>query len=253
MPAKRRSRAQIVESLRKPLAPQPPASAARTAAVQRVRHVGQAARAQVSANVSRAYRQARLSPLLRPLPVGVGTALAVGAGMALSGAGIFLLAIAVPVACLLAYGAAESAVGTAARRQAKDEIELAGAYDRLVEASARDLPESALERLARIKALLVRLLPELPQLRDSGALAGDDAFFVRQTVARYVPDALGPFLALSVEGRTRKPAGGDDAERLLNEQLDLLAQKLSALSTRADEARLETLRRNRTFLDRKLG
>ena len=102
-------------------------------------------------------------------------------------------------------------------------------------------------------AVLVRLLPELPQLRDSGALGGDDAFFVRQTVARYVPDALGPFLALSVEGRTRKPADGNDAERLLNEQLDLLVQKLARLSTLADEARVETLRRNRTFLDRKVG
>jgi hypothetical protein len=97
------------------------------------------------------------------------------------------------------------------------------------------------------------LLPDLPQLRASGALTGDDAFFVRQTVARYIPDALGPYLALSVEGRARKPADGVDPERLLNEQLDLLAQKLATLSTLADDARLDTLRRNRAFLDRRVG
>ena len=253
MVVKHRSKAQIVQSLLKPAPRRPAAGVAKTAAVRRSHQLGHGARDQVSANVARAYRQVRLKPLARPMPIGIGAALAVGATMALAGVEVFLVAIAVPVAWLLAYGAADGAVTTAARRQAREEIELADAFDRIVEASARDLPESALERLGRIKALLVRLLPDLPQLRDSGALAGDDAFFVRQTVARYVPDALGPYLALSPEGRARKSADGADPGRLLNEQLDLLAQKLAALSTLADEARLETLRRNRTFLDRKVG
>lgn len=253
MTAKPRTRAQILESLRKPTARQPVAGKAKTAAVRRLHSMGQAARDQVSTQVARTYRQARLKPLARPMPIGVGAALAVGAAMAFAGAEVFLVAIAVPAAWLLAYGAADGAATSAARRQAREEIELASAFDRLVDASARELPESARERLGRIKALLVRLLPELPQLRESGALAGDDAFFVRQTVVRYVPDALGPFLALSAEGRSRKTADGDDPVRLLDEQLDLLASKLAALSTLADKARLDTLRRNRAFLDRKVG
>jgi hypothetical protein len=93
----------------------------------------------------------------------------------------------------------------------------------------------------------------MPRLRDTGALGGDDVFFVRQAVARYVPDALKPYLALSAEGRALRTPAGDDPERMLNEQLELLTQKLAALTTRADEAQLDTLRRNRTFLDRKVG
>lgn len=245
---KARSKAQIVQSLRKPAARLPVAGKARTAAVRRMHRLGHGAREQVSANVARSYRQARLSPLARPMPIGIGAALGVGAAMALAGVEVFLVAIAVPVAWLVAYGAADSAAGSAARRQAREEIELAGAFDRVVEASARELPESALERLGRMKALLVRLLPELPDLRERGFLSGDDAFFVRQAVSRYVPDALGPYLALSPAGR----AGGDP-ERLLNDQLDVLAQKLAALARRADEAQLENLRRNKTFLDGKAG
>lgn len=252
MTAKRRSKAQIVQSLLKPASRTPP-SAARSAAVRRVHRMGHSAREQVRANATRAYRRAKLNPLAGPVPLGVGAALVVGAGMALAGAEIFLVAIAVPVACLVAYGAADGVVARAARRRARDEIELAGAFDRLVEGAARDLPDSTIEALSKMKTLLVRLLPDMPNLRDSGALTGDDVFFVRQAVARYVPDAISPYLALSAEGRARKSAAGDDPERLLNEQLELLAQKLGALAQRADEAQLETLRRNRTFLDRKVG
>jgi hypothetical protein len=253
MAAKRRTRAQIVQSLLKPAQRPAQAGTVRSAAVRRIHRMGPGARDQVSANATRAYRHAKLNPLVRPLPIGIGAALGVGAAMAVAGIEVFLVAIAVPLVCLVAFGAADSVVATAARRRAKGEIELAAAFDRLVETAARDLPESTLERLRMIKTHLVQLLPDMPSLRESGALGGDDVFFVRQAIARYVPDALSPFLALSAEARTRRSPPGEDPEHLLNGQLDLLAQKFASLATRADEAQLETLRRNRTFLDRKVG
>lgn len=253
MTTRRRSKAQIVQSLLKPTPRPSQATSARSAAVRRLHQMGAGAREQVRANAARAYRRAKLNPLVSPLPVGIGAALGVGGAMALAGAEIFVIAIAVPLACLLAYGVTDSTVTTAARRRLKDEIDLATAFDRVIEGAARDIPESTLERLRQIKALLVRLLADMPNLRDSGALGGDDIFFVRQAIARYVPDALGPYLALSAEGRARKSPSGEDPERLLNEQLDLLETKLASLTQRADDAQLETLRRNRTFLDRKVG
>jgi hypothetical protein len=215
--------------------------------------MGPGARQQVRANISRAYRRANLGPLARPLPIGIGVAAVVGLAMVVAGIEVFLVAIAVPLACLLAYGTADALIATAARRNAREEIELATAFDRVVDAATRELPASTLERLRQIKSHLVRLLPDMPRLRDTGALGGDDVFFVRQAVARYVPDALKPYLALSAEGRALRTPAGDDPERMLNEQLELLTQKLAALTTRADEAQLDTLRRNRTFLDRKVG
>jgi hypothetical protein len=249
----RRTKAQIVQSLLKPAQRRPQGGIAKSAAVRRIHKMGHGAREQVRANAARAYRRAKLNPLVSPLPIGIGAAVGVGGAMALFGMEIFLIAIAVPLACLLAYGVADSTVATAARRRVREEIDLAATFDRVVEGAAREVPESTLERLRQIKTHLVRLLADMPNLRDSGALGGDDVFFVRQAIARYVPDALGPYLALSIEGRMRKSDSGDDPERLLNEQLELLMHKLASLAKRADEAQLETLRRNRTFLDRKVG
>jgi hypothetical protein len=253
MSTKRRSKAQIVQSLLRPAQRPSQAGTTRSAAVRRIHKLGLGAREQVRANAARAYRRAKLNPLVGPLPVGIGAALGVGGAMALAGIEILAIVIAVPLACLLAYGVTDGTVTTAARRRAREEIDLAAAFDRVVEGAAREIPESTLDRLRQIKALLVRLLADMPNLRDSGALGGDDVFFVRQAIARYVPDALGPYLALSIEGRMRKSDSGDDPERLLNEQLELLMHKLASLAKRADEAQLETLRRNRTFLDRKVG
>lgn len=254
MTGKRRSRAQIVESLRKQEKPAAPAAtAARASAYRKMHAIGTSARDQVGANAARLYRQAKLPPLAQPLPVAIGAAFAAGAAMILGEFEVFVIAAAVPVICLLAYGAMSGTVGSLARGRAREELDLAAAFDRLVDSAARDLPEKALTLLKEIKAQLVRLLANLPQLRERGILTADDQFFVRQAVARYVPDAVGPYLSIPADRRVGGGVSENDPEHLLSEQLELVLQKLRALVQRADEVNLDTLRKNRTFLSRKIG
>lgn len=223
---KPRTREGIVKALLRPPQPAPLG----TSAQRRVR-LDASAEERVAASVRQSYRGT-----VRPLPAGVVCAVVAGAALALSGVELVLIAMAVPLACVAGYGVVSMAKRTAAHRSAKSELELAAAFDRLVE-SAGELPASALERLNRIKALLpVLLCAQLP---------GDDAFFVRQAVARYLPDAISPYLALPAARRMEQ-------ESLLDEQLQMVEDKLAALAGSADQARLERLKQNRTFLQRKL-
>lgn len=250
-PGKRRSREQIVSSLRQPQKPAAAPTQASTTVYRRMRAGTNSARERVGASATRSYRQRHLHPAAQPLPVGIATALFAGGLLAVAGVDLYLIAIAAPVACALAYGAAQATIGTVVRRRSRDELDLAAAFDQLVEGAARELPEATLAQLNRIKALLTGLLAELPDLRESGTLSSDDAFFVRQVVARYVPDAVTPYLAMPAAGR-RAGAPAQSAERLLDEQLAMIEEKLAALGQRAQEAQLDRLRRNRSFLERKL-
>jgi hypothetical protein len=212
--------------------------------------MGTPARVQVSASAARSYRD-RVHPLAQPLAVAVAVGIAGAAATIALEQPLYLVAVA--LLSLFAYAVAQGTIGGVARRRASTVIELAGTFDRLIESAARELPEAALARLTQIKTQLVRLLAEMPALRQSGIFAGDDEHFVRQAIARYVPDALTPYLALPAERRTRGASAEEIPERLLNEQLELLSRKLDSLVQRADEAQVERLRRNRTFLDRKIG
>ena len=247
----RRSRDQIVKSLRNPPKPEAPPAQARATLYRKVRISGASARQRVGVSAAQAYR-AHLHAFAQPMSIGVAAAIAAGGALAAAGIDLYLIAVAAPLVWLSAYGAASATIGSVARRQSRDEIELAGALDQLVESAARDLPDGTVERLGRLKALLVRLLAGLPELRRQAVLSGDDAFFVRQVVGRYVPDALAPYLALPAARRADAGASGESPERMLNEQLELIEEKLAALVQRADEAQLDRMRRNRSFLERKL-
>lgn len=215
-----RTRAGIVNALLRP--PQPaPGRQARPVRLEA------SAEERVAASVSQAYRAT-----VRPLPAGIVCAVAAGAALAWSGVDLVLVAIAVPLACVAGYGVVSMVNRTAARRSAKGELELAAAFDRLLEAAGTEVP-----RLNRIKALLPGLI--------CVQLSADDAFFVRQAVARYIPDALAPYLALPAARRAEQ-------DGLLDGQLKMIEDKLAALAESAHQAQLERLRQNRSFLERKL-
>lgn len=217
---KRRTRDGIVQSLLQPAAPASPRQPRRM-------RLDASTEQRVAASARQAYRGT-----LRPLPAGIVCAAIAGAALALTGVDLVLVAIAVPLACVAGYGVVSIVNRAAAHRGAKSELELAAAFDRLVGAVATDVP-----RLNRIKELLPGLI--------CAELSADDAFFVRQAVARYIPDALAPYLALPAARRAEQ-------EGLLDEQLGMIENKLAALAETADQAQLERLRQNRSFLERKL-
>jgi hypothetical protein len=217
---KRRTRDGIVQSLLQPAQPATPRQA------RRVR-LDASTEQRVAAGVRQAYRGA-----VQPLPAGIVCAVVAGAALAVTGADLVLVAVAVPLACVAIYAMVSAANSAAAQRGAKSELELAAAFDRLVEAAGTDAA-----RLNRIKELLPGLI--------CAQLSADDAFFVRQAVVRYIPDALAPYLALP-------PARRAEQEALLDEQLAMVEDKLAALAQAADQAQLERLKQNRAFLERKL-
>lgn len=217
---KRRTRGSIVKALLQP------AQAATPRQARPVR-LDASTEERVAASARQAYHGT-----VQPLPAGMVCAVVAGVALALTGVDLVLVAIAVPLACVAGYGAVSMVNRTAAHRSAKSELELAAAFDRLVEAAGTDVA-----RLNRIRELLPGLI--------CAPLSADDAFFVRQAVARYIPDALAPYLALPQARRAEQ-------QGLLDEQLKLVEDKLAALAQAADQAQLERLKQNRTFLERKL-
>jgi len=152
----------------------------------------------------------------------------------------------------MVYGAMSAAIGSIAQRRAKEELDLAAVFDRLVETSATSLPPATIERLEQIKLHLVRLLGELRELQDCGALSHDGVHFVRQSVLRYIPDAISPFLSLSPQRRAEHASDAPSPADILDEQLELICAKLRSLAAAADEAHVEELRRNKTFIERRI-
>src|SRR5688572_29201670 len=146
----KRSREQIIRSLRQPRQDAPPAQA-KAALARQVRVAGASARDRVGVSAAQAYRSRRLHASAQPLSIGAAGAIAAAGALVAVGVDLYLIAVAVPVACVVAYGAASAAVGSVARRQARDEIELAGAFDRLLESAARELSDAHMEKLGRLK------------------------------------------------------------------------------------------------------
>jgi hypothetical protein len=251
-PVKKRTRLQIVQSLTRPEPARAPAASTRKRSIRKHYTLGSPAREQVGSMATATFGARRLHPAARPLSVGVGAALATGTALLVSGVESFLVIAAVPLVCAVAYGTMSGVIGSIAQRQAKEELDLAGAFDRLVETSAAGLPPATIECLKQIKLHLVRLLGELRELQECGALSHDDVHFIRQSVVRYVPDAISPFMALSPERRAQDASQSPSPAGILDEQLDLICAKLQSLAASADDAHLENLQRNKTFIERRI-
>lgn len=179
-------------------------------------------------------------------------AAALGAGLWLVGLGWGSTAVGATLGYGLGLGLARAHRARRLRASWRDGLELAKQFDRLVAAWAPRLPEDALATLRELKRALAPLLPALSG--PHGTLATDDAFFIRQAIVRYIPDAVNPFLALPADQVARQLPGHDATPTdLLLGQLALLGTRLREIGERQVLAQAGALARNKRFLERKLS
>ena len=81
-------------------------------------------------------------------------------------------------------------------RDAGEALASAAEFDAFVAARGARLPDSATASLGEMKSLFARLFPALRSTQAVGALGADDVFFIHQSIKRYLPDAIDPYLAL---------------------------------------------------------
>lgn len=232
---------------RPPLPKKPVAAEAlrRAARARDLQALGTPLAAQVAARATAGNR--RLRPHLVGLALGCSS-------IVLTLVGASLPVVALAAAAL--YGAGYLVAQAYARRRGAVRIapavELAGRFDAFVAQQIARLPEDANASLQRIKTLLARLLPVLSDPGTAAELTQEEAFFAREAVARYLPDAVGPFLAIPPD--RAEVALGPDARTprsLLVEQLGMIERELARIDARLAAGRASELARNRELLDRR--
>lgn len=227
---------------RKPVA----AEALRRAALARdIQALGTPLAAQV------ATRAAAGDRYLRPHLTGLALACA---AMVLPLVGASPPVVAIVAATMYVVGYAVARVYAQRRRSDRiaPAVELASQFDEFVAERVPRLPEDANASLQRIKALLARVLPALGDPDASASLTQEETFFAREAVARYLPDAVRPFLAIPAD-RADVAVGpeGQTPRAQLVEQLGMVERELARIDERLAVGKAAELARNRKLLERR--
>jgi len=233
---------------RRPPLPKKPVSAeaVRRATLARdIQAIGAPLASQVATRAGPADRK------LGPHFAGLGLACAAAASLALIRASLPVIATAGAALYVVGYVAMRRYTQRGRTERMAPAIELAGKFDEFVAAQIPRLPDAANESLQRIKTLLARVLPALGDPHASAALTQDEAFFAREAISRYLPDAVRPFLALAPE--RADPAGPDapSPRILLLEQLAMVERELARIDERLAAATAAELARNKKLLERR--
>lgn len=246
-----------------PPPPPPPPSAT---ALKRAQLTHQSVSQSLAQQVGREglhYLRSQTTPLLRYLPwasaVVSGTvATAIGWTSALPAFQIILLG------SFFFAGTVYGNLQLQKNRQLQEiaaEINLAGEFDRNFAQWTPQLPPALQESLQQIKAGLGRILPRLQKQQSMGLMTAEDAFFVRQTILQYLPDAMAPYLAMPAERRQQAFAGdagvagvaGKSAQDLLHEQLQILLSKLNHIEHGLWQEDGHKMLSHKRFLQDKVG
>lgn len=132
------------------------------------------------------------------------------------------------------------------------ELDVAQQFDQCLAQYGPHLPETTCALLQTIKNALAQLLPRLPQIKTGFLLKGDDVFYITQAASRYVPDALATFTAIHRnEQATAISVDGKSAQVLLDEQLELVVQKLAQIQQELLQQDGQKLLMQKRFLQEK--
>ncbi|QDQ26146.1 hypothetical protein FNU76_07125 [Chitinimonas arctica] len=122
--------------------------------------------------------------------------------------------------------------------------EEAAELDAFLDSIAARLPPEVLERIAQLKEELARLLPLLRDEQRLVAVPMEERFFIRQLVARYLPDACRHYLDLL----PTTDAPDEAARASLDEQLALLFARLEKVRALLQADQQERLSNHAAFL-----
>ena len=128
-----------------------------------------------------------------------------------------------------------------------DRLDLAARLDSDLGRWSALLDDEMLARLGRVKERFLRVLPHVDEAAAAGILQIDDAVFVRESILRWLPAALEPYLELPAEERRQAPV-----EESVAAQLDIVERRLAALDDTLAAERLSRVQRSREDLTRTL-
>lgn len=132
------------------------------------------------------------------------------------------------------------------------EIDVAQQFDQCLAHFGPQVPETTFALLQTIKNALAQLLPRLPQIKSGFLIKNEDVFYITQAALRYVPDALQTFAAIHHEGQsTAISLDGKSPQELLDEQLELIVQKLAQIQQELLQQDGQKLLMQKRFLQEK--
>jgi hypothetical protein len=193
---------------------------------------------------------------LTPRLVLGGAGLAAGIGLLTAGV-VFVQGWLVAAGCgLVGIGAVALARGSAARpRRAASTPGLqqeTAAFDAYLQDIAGKLPEDALLRLAGIKDTLAYLLPAFEDQTFAGSIPQEEQFFVREVMARYLPDACRHYVsAVGAGGMDVRLEDDRSADESLHSQLDILHARLERTRALVAAQHARRLAQHEAFIETK--
>ncbi len=130
-----------------------------------------------------------------------------------------------------------------------DSLSLVETEQRLDELLQVAKPHLEPAMLASLEHTIASIRAILPRLKAAGA--DDDAYTVRETALRYLPETLASYMALPAVFRATYPIPGSDgktAKQVLTEQLKLMENKMAEIVVNVSNADAQSLIANGNFL-----
>lgn len=114
------------------------------------------------------------------------------------------------------------------------------------------LPQSALEKIKRIKETLAHVLPVLGSAQQRGDIPGEELFFAEEMVKRYLPDACRHYADLAAAAKGQVLVVEDrSAQESLDNQLDVLHGRLGRVLDSIAASQASKLAMHEAFIQTK--
>jgi hypothetical protein len=189
------------------------------------------------------------------LPNMVGAGLAVG-GLAAFIAGVLHGWLVIPiVAGLYAFGAVatprpKGLTGLVSPDGSLDAGKLRSSLEKLTRESGRRLPPELAAKVGQISQTILEILPKV----QTSTIDRQDLFALERTVAEYLPNTIDAYLTLPrAYANSRVVQDGKTAKDLLGDQLDLIEEKMEAISEAVSKDDLNKLLAQGRFLEDRFG
>ena len=129
-----------------------------------------------------------------------------------------------------------------------DEASL-GAFDRLLDELAPEVPDAVAAQLTAIKQVIVRVAKQAGTSGIDENFTMEDRMYLRECVRRYLPDSLQSYLKVPRDQRSSPVLEqGQNAVSLLSSQLDLLKIELEKQEIKLTRSMAEHLVKQQRFL-----
>ncbi len=153
-----------------------------------------------------------------------------------------------------AYAAAALAVGQPRAEHLPEGLSTLESLQWLKTQALPKLTGEAQAALGRILAVAEELMPRLKELEQAGAVQAQNRAMLKQTITRYLPDALESYLRLpSMYARTGRVAGEKTPHALLIEQLLTLESHVQEIREGVYSKDVDALLVNGRFLQEKFS